>query len=84
MERTPEIAALAGKLIEWSGKLGFKMTEESTGGGSDANLTAAMGVPTADGLGSKGENPHAEGENIEISEQINRLALFMKAINSLS
>ena len=60
------------------------MTEQSTGGGSDANLTAAMGVPTADGLGSKGENPHAEGENIEISEQINRLALFMKAINSLS
>jgi glutamate carboxypeptidase len=84
MERTPEIAALAKKLIKWSDKLGFKMTEESTGGGSDANLTAAMGVPSADGLGSMGENPHAEGENIKISEQINRLALFMKAINSLS
>ena len=84
MERTPEIAALAEKLIKWSDKLGFKMTEESTGGGSDANLTAAMGVPSADGLGSMGENPHAEGENIKISEQINRLALFMKAINSLS
>jgi glutamate carboxypeptidase len=83
MERTPELAELAGNLIDWSNDFGFELTEESTGGGSDANLTAAMGVPSADGLGSKGQNPHAEGENIEISEQVNRLALFMKAINSL-
>ncbi len=83
MERTPELAVLAEKLIKWSHEFGFELTEESTGGGSDANLTAAMGVPSADGLGSKGLNPHAEGENIEIREQINRLALFMKAINSL-
>jgi glutamate carboxypeptidase len=83
MERTPALAELAGKLIDWSNNIGFELTEESTGGGSDANLTAAMGVPSADGLGSKGQNPHAEGENIEISEQVNRLALFMKAINSL-
>ena len=83
MERTPELSVLAGKLIEWSQEFGFVLTEESTGGGSDANLTAAMGVPSADGLGAKGQNPHAEGENIEIGEQVNRLALFMKAINSL-
>jgi glutamate carboxypeptidase len=83
MERTPELAILAGKLIDWSHEFGFELTEESTGGGSDANLTAAMGVPSADGLGSKGLNPHAEGENIEISAQVDRLALFMKAINSL-
>lgn len=83
MERTPEIAKLAATLIDWSHELGFELTEESTGGGSDANLTAAMGIPSADGLGSKGQNPHGEGENIEIGEQVNRLALFMKAINSL-
>jgi glutamate carboxypeptidase len=83
MQRTPEIAKLADALIGWSREFGFELTEESTGGGSDANLTAAMGVPSADGLGSKGQNPHAEGENIDIGEQINRLALFMKAINSL-
>ena len=83
MPRTPELAKLANMLIGWSKKIGFELTEESTGGGSDANLTAAMGVPSADGLGSKGQNPHAEGENIEISEQSNRLALFMQAINSL-
>ena len=52
-------------------------------GGINADLTAAMGVPSADGLGSKGPNPHVEGENIEIGEQANRLALFMKEINSL-
>lgn len=83
MERTPAIGKLAKTLIDWSNDLGFELSEAATGGGSDANLTAAMGVPSADGLGSKGQNPHAEGENIEIGEQINRLALFMKAINSL-
>ncbi len=83
MPRTPELAKLAETLIRWSEEIGFTLTEESTGGGSDANLTAAMGVPSADGLGSKGQNPHAEGENIEIGEQTNRLALFMQAINSL-
>jgi glutamate carboxypeptidase len=83
MARTPELAKLAETLIRWSKEIGFTLTEESTGGGSDANLTAAMGVPSADGLGSKGQNPHAEGENIEIGEQTNRLALFMQAINSL-
>ena len=83
MPRTPALAKLAATLIEWSQEIGFELTEESTGGGSDANLTAAMGVPSADGLGSKGQNPHAEGENIEIGEQANRLALFMHAVNSL-
>ena len=83
MPRTPALAKLAATLIEWSEEIGFELTEESTGGGSDANLTAAMGVPSADGLGSKGQNPHAEGENIEIGEQANRLALFMHAVNSL-
>jgi glutamate carboxypeptidase len=83
MERTPAIGKLAKTLIDWSNDLGYELSEAATGGGSDANLTAAMGVPSADGLGSKGQNPHAEGENIEIGEQINRLALFMKAINSL-
>ena len=77
------MAELAATLVEWSKEIGFELTEESTGGGSDANLTAAMGVPSADGLGSKGQNLHAEGENIEIGEQSNRLALFMQAINSL-
>lgn len=83
MPRTPALAKLAETLIEWSKEIGFELTEESTGGGSDANLTAAMGVPSADGLGSKGQNPHAECENIEIGEQPNRLALFMHAVNSL-
>jgi len=69
--------------MNWSLDFAFVLTVESTGGGSDVNLTAAIGVPSADGIGAKGQNPHAEGENIEIGEQVNRLALFMKAINSL-
>ncbi len=83
MPLTPQLVKLTTTLVGWADEFGFELTEESTGGGSDANLTAAMGVPSADGLGSKGQNLHAEDENIEIGEQTNRLALFMKAINSL-
>ena len=64
MERTSEIEKLAQNLIAWAKEMNFDLSEEATGGGSDTNLTAAMGVPSADGLGAKGQNPHAERENI--------------------
>jgi glutamate carboxypeptidase len=34
----------------------------AVGGGSDGNITAALGVRTLDGLGAVGANAHAEGE----------------------
>ncbi|MEX0761846.1 MAG: M20 family metallopeptidase [Dehalococcoidia bacterium] len=83
MERTEAIARLAGQIKGMGRELGLEITEESTGGGSDANLTAAMGVPTVDGTGAVGDNPHAEGENLLAEELVNRTALFMKAVSTL-
>jgi hypothetical protein len=47
-----------------AGELGLRIEESSTGGGSDGNFTAALGVPTLDGLGAVGEGAHAAHECI--------------------
>jgi glutamate carboxypeptidase len=83
MERTPEIAALIGRVQALGSEMGVELPEEPTGGGSDANFTAAMGVPTLDGLGAVGENPHAEGENIVAAELLRRTALFAHVLTAL-
>lgn len=53
------------------------------GGGSDGNLTAAIGVPTLDGLGAVGGNAHAEGEWASISAITQRTALVSTLVRDL-
>lgn len=55
----------------------------SVGGGSDGNLTAAVGVPTLDGLGAVGANAHAEGEWASISALTERTALVAALVRDL-
>ena len=57
-------------------QLGMKLEEAFTGGGSDGNLTAALGIPTLDGLGAVGEGAHARHEHIVIRELPRRAALL--------
>jgi glutamate carboxypeptidase len=57
-------------------KLGMNLQEASTGGGSDGNFTAALGVPTLDGLGAVGDGAHALNEHIVIGELPRRAALL--------
>jgi glutamate carboxypeptidase len=61
---------------------GWKLEEAAVGGGSDGNLTAALGVPTLDGLGGVGEGAHAVHESIVISELPKRAALLAALIES--
>ena len=65
MERTPgrRVTLRAGPARS-AGTLGIELTEGSTGGGSDGNFTAALGVPTLDGLGARGGGAHADDEHI--------------------
>ncbi len=76
MERTPAIAALCARAREIAARLGLKLSEGSTGGGSDGNFTAALGVPTLDGLGVQGGGAHAENEHIVIDSLPERAALL--------
>ena len=47
-------------------ELGYDLAEGGTGGGSDGNFTAALGVPTLDGLGAIGDGAHALHEHVDI------------------
>src|SRR5947207_2437414 len=55
MERTQAVAALYKKAFDIAKQLGWKLQEAAVGGGSDGNFTAALGIPTLDGLGAVGE-----------------------------
>ena len=54
----------------------MNLGEVAVGGGSDGNFTAALGVPTLDGLGAVGEGAHSPGENVVIRALPERAALF--------
>lgn len=64
LERTPLVADLYGTARDAAAALGVEMAEGSTGGGSDGNFTAALGVPTLDGLGPMGDGAHARHEHV--------------------
>ena len=57
-------------------QMGLSLRECSAGGGSDGNFTAALGVPTLDGLGAVGDGAHSEREHIVISSLAPRAALL--------
>jgi glutamate carboxypeptidase len=57
-------------------QLGMDLQEASSGGGSDGNFTAALGIPTLDGLGGVGEGAHAAHEHVVIRELPRRAALL--------
>jgi glutamate carboxypeptidase len=50
--------------------------EAYAGGASDGNFTAALGIPTLDGLGAVGEGAHSPDENILIRALPERAALL--------
>jgi glutamate carboxypeptidase len=76
MERTKEIAALFKKAQAIGRAMGLDLEESATGGGSDGNFTAALGIPTLDGLGAVGEGAHAPNESILIDRIADRVALL--------
>jgi glutamate carboxypeptidase len=76
MERTPEIAALFELARVVGRSLGLDLAEGSTGGASDGNFTAAVGLPTLDGLGPLGAGAHAEDEHVEVESLPGRAALL--------
>jgi glutamate carboxypeptidase len=80
MERgkgTVKLFRLAQRL---AGEMGVTVGETQVGGGSDGNFTAALGVPTLDGLGAVGEGAHALHESILIDRIPDRIALLAKLI----
>jgi glutamate carboxypeptidase len=69
-------AALFAKAKSLASQMGLSLGESTAGGGSDGNLTAAVGAPTLDGLGAVGHGAHSANEHILISAMPARAALL--------
>jgi glutamate carboxypeptidase len=83
MERSAGIVGLFRTAQKLGRELGVELEESLTGGGSDGNFTAALGIPTLDGLGGVGEGAHAVNESILIDRIADRTALIAKLLASL-
>jgi glutamate carboxypeptidase len=83
LERSREVVALFRKAQALAAELGVKLEETSVGGGSDGNLTAALGVPTLDGIGAVGEGAHAATESILVDRIADRTALLAKLVQTI-
>ena len=63
--------------------LGFAIPPQSSGGGSDANFTGAMGIPSLDGLGLGGAGPHTLDEHIDEATILPRTRLMAGLLATL-
>ena len=72
-EASARLVSLAGAI---AGELGFELRDAATGGASDANTTAALGVPTLDGLGPVGGDDHSADEWLDLESVVPRTTLL--------
>jgi glutamate carboxypeptidase len=83
LERSEKVVRLYEQARAVALALGADLSEGGTGGGSDGNFTAALGVPTLDGLGAIGDGAHALHEHIQIDSLPDRAALVAGLITHI-
>jgi glutamate carboxypeptidase len=83
MERSKGIVALFQKARALGRDLGVTVEESSTGGGSDGNFTAALGVATLDGIGAVGLGAHTPHEHLFTNRIADRTALLAKLVAAI-
>lgn len=76
MERSKGTVALFRRAHELAASIGIVLEEAATGGASDGNFTAALGVPTLDGMGAVGAGAHAPHEHLRRKHLAPRTALL--------
>ena len=76
MEHSAGTVALFEQARGIAAGLGLELQEAATGGGSDGNFTAALGIPTLDGMGATGRGAHAENESIRTDSLVLRTVLL--------
>jgi glutamate carboxypeptidase len=76
MERSAGTVRLFKQARSLAAQQGWLLDEAATGGGSDGNFTAALGVPTLDGMGAVGAGAHAAHEHVVQQHLVERTALL--------
>ena len=84
MERSPGVVRLFETARACAAEIGLALDEGATGGGSDGNFTAALGIPTLDGLGATGDGAHALHEHVEVAELPRRAAVIAGLLYQLT
>jgi glutamate carboxypeptidase len=79
MERSEAMGRLFEQARAIAAAMGVELQEGSTGGGSDGNFSAALGIPTLDGLGAEGEGAHAAHEHV-LTESFPRRAALLAGL----
>ena len=80
MEKLERSRRLVERAVSLADELGFELHDATTGGASDANTTAGMGVPTLDGLGPIGGMDHSPQEYLEVASIVPRTTLLASLI----
>jgi glutamate carboxypeptidase len=76
---------LLARAQTWAAEAGIVLEDAPmTGGGSDANFTAALGIPTLDGLGADGDGAHTLNEFVLVSTLALRLAFWNLMLKNLN
>lgn len=85
MPRTDATVALLKRCQHYAEQAGFELKEAPmTGGASDANFTAALGIATLDGLGADGNGAHTFNEHILVSTLAERRQFWLHTLAQLS
>lgn len=83
VNRGPLERAMSEPLYRRLQALGYELPAVEVGGGSDASFTAAMGVPTLDGLGAVGGGAHARSEHLVLAELPRRAEMLARLMEDL-
>jgi len=81
MERNEQMIRTFQRAQGIAGDLGLSLSEGGSGGGSDANFVADLGVPVLDGLGAIGTGAHTKHEQIETDSLAEKTALIAALIS---
>jgi len=84
LERTPAVIRLFEMARSVGAEIGLDIREGASGGVSDGNFTAALGVPTLDGLGAVGAAAHAANEHVQVGALAPRAALVAGLLGRLA
>ncbi len=83
MEKSERSAGLIRRVKEIAHELGFEVNDQATGGASDANPVAAIGIPTLDGLGPVGGGAHSREEWVDLPSVVPRVSMLAGLIASV-